>query len=253
MQSFAAGLVVLCVLERLLPVRPVATGPRVWRNICLQLLNATLVFILPMSMVGAALFAIFNQFGLFNQVTLGLWTKIGLSLLAIDFVMYWLHRAYHGVNFLWRFHKIHHSDQALDLSSTFRTHPVEVLITLGVRAGLVVLLGAPLIGVILYQIVLAIMAMFIHSNLRIWQPLDQALGLLLITPSRHRLHHDSDPGLMNSNFGLVLSIWDRLFGTLTSAPLIAAQQADTGSVGLRDAGGAHGLAGLLIAPFRPGR
>lgn len=246
LQSFGVGLVLLLVLERLLPARPAADGSRTLSNISLQLINAVMIFLLPVGLVASALFALFNQIGLFNQpLGLGLWTRIAISLLIMDLGMYWLHRAYHHFGFLWRFHRVHHTDQSLDLSTTFRTHPVETLITLSVRAGFILLLGVPLIGVILYEIIVAFTAMFIHSNLRLLPAFDRVLGLLLITPSRHRLHHDLDPALMKSNFGLVLSVWDRLFGTLTTLP--ESRSRDT--IGL-PGWSQSGLLQLLLSPSK---
>ena len=245
LQGFVIVLVSLWVLERILPARKSNYSKRVLVNAALQLINLGLVLIVPVTLVAAALFALFNQFGVFNLIQLGLWTKIVACWLILDLLMYALHRAYHGIGILWRFHKVHHGDHTLDVTTTFRTHPIETLITLLIRAGAIVLLGMPLLGVIIYEIIVCTMALFIHANLRLHRSLDYLLGWVLITPSLHRIHHGADPVEYGSNFGLVISVWDRVFGTLRREPMTA----DATLIGIPGSTRDGGVIALLKRPF----
>ena len=245
LQGFGIVLVLLWILERLLPARVSDYSKRALVNATLQLINLGLILLVPITLIAAALFALFNQFGVFNLIQLGLWTKIVACWLILDLLMYALHRAYHGIGLLWRFHKVHHSDQALDLTTTFRTHPVETLITLLVRAGAIVLLGMPLLGVIIYEIVVCAMALFIHANMRLNRSLDNLLRWILVTPSLHRIHHGADPEEYGSNFGLVISVWDRVFGTLRLEHVTA----DSTQIGLPESDRDSGVLALLKQPF----
>lgn len=245
LQGFVIVVALLWILERILPARKRDYSRRALVNAALQLINLGLMVLVPVTLVAAALFALFNQFGVFNVIQLGLWAKIVTCWLILDLLMYALHRAYHGVGFLWKFHKVHHSDHALDLTTTFRTHPVETLITLLVRAGVIVLLGMPLLGVIIYEIVVCSMALFIHANLRLHRTLDGLLSWILVTPSLHRIHHGADPEEYGSNFGLVISVWDRVFGTLRREPVTA----EVMQIGIPDSVPDGGLLALLKRPF----
>lgn len=245
-QSFVFVLVALLLLERWLPQRQLNYSRRALANAGLQLINLMLILIVPVSLTAAALLALFNQFGLFNLIKLGLWSKIVMSWLLMDLLMYVLHRAFHGIGFLWRFHKVHHGDQALDLTTTFRTHPVETLITLVVRAGAVALIGMPLLGVVIYEVIVCTMALFIHANIRLNNHIDRLLGWILITPSMHRVHHGSDPADYGSNFGLVISVWDRIFGTLRLRPSAGPESA----IGISGLNGETGVMPLLTQPFK---
>ncbi|MEJ2177019.1 MAG: sterol desaturase family protein [Gammaproteobacteria bacterium] len=246
LQSFVFVLLALLLLERWLPQRQPKYSGRALANTGLQLINLLLILIVPVSLTAAALLALFNQFGLFNLVKLGLWSKIVISWILMDLLMYVLHRAYHGLGFLWRFHKVHHGDQALDLTTTFRTHPVETLITLAVRAGAVALIGMPLLGVVIYEVVVCAMALFIHANIRLNNHIDRLLGWILITPSMHRIHHGSDPADYGSNFGLVISVWDRIFGTLRVRPSAEPESA----IGIPGLNSEAGVMPMLTQPFK---
>lgn len=248
LQGFIFALVAMLLFERWLPARPRGYATRAISNVSLQLINMLLLIGIPLTLTAAALFALFNQFGLFNLIKLGLWTKIVLSWLVLDLIMYGLHRAYHGVGFLWRFHRVHHGDPVLDVTTTFRTHPVETLITLLVRAITVVLIGMPLLGVILYEIIVCTMALFIHANIRLHRSLDQIISWILVTPAMHRVHHGPDPVDYGANFGLVISIWDRVFGTFRAQPSSMSEDR-IGIPGLVGRNG-DGVLPMLKLPFK---
>jgi sterol desaturase/sphingolipid hydroxylase (fatty acid hydroxylase superfamily) len=247
---FLAFVILFVLLERLLPGRPHGWQGRATGNIGLQLLNAGLVAGLaltaPISLSAATLYAQFNQWGFFNHLELGLWTRIVIAWIVLDLIAYWWHRLWHLTPLLWRFHRIHHIDEVLDVTTTFRTHPLETVATLLMKAGLVMLLGVPLLGIIIYEVIVATMALWIHSNIRVFRPLDRVLSWIVVTPSLHRVHHGSDPEEYNHNFGLVLTIWDRLFGTFRMPT------GDVSGPGLDLPSGTRsaGLGNMLMLPFR---
>ena len=252
--AFVVAFVVFMILQMLLPARKnVYPNQRQFSNYFLQIINVGFLLIIPLTLTEAALQALFARTGLFNSQLLagyylGLWTKIIVCWIVLDFVMYWWHRAMHQFQILWRVHRVHHGDPQLDLTTTFRTHPVETLLTLIVRAGVIYLLGMPLLGVILYEVIVCTMALFIHSNIRLFPFIDKLLGFLIMTPNLHSIHHSEDVSGYQTNFGLVLSIWDRLFRTLQNRE--SQSHFDTiGLQGLRS-DNQQDLRTLLLSPLK---
>ncbi len=251
LEAFLAGFVLIGVLERLLPNRTHQWRGRATGNIGLQLVNAlvqlAMLLAAPLTLSAVALIALFSQFGLLNNLQMGLWTKIVIAWLVLDLASYWWHRAWHGVPLLWRFHRIHHLDPALDVLTTFRTHPVETVLTILFKGSIVYLLGVPLLGVILYEVVVAVMALWIHGNVRIRPGADRFVALLLITPGLHRIHHGALESEYSRNFGLVLSLWDRIFGTYRASH----PETESGpGISSPDTAAAMSLSGMLWLPFR---
>ncbi len=119
---------------------------------------------------------------------------------------------------LWRLHLVHHADRDIDVTTGLRFHPIEILLSMAIKLSAVVLLGAPVLAVIIFEVVLNGMAMFNHANVRLPAKLDAWLRLLVITPDVHRIHHSIIKQETNSNYGFNLSIWDRLFGTYRAQP-----------------------------------
>lgn len=140
-----------------------------------------------------------------------------LTLLIFDFAIYWQHRFSHRWRWFWRFHAVHHSDVSLDVSSGFRFHPGEILISGGYKLALILIIGPSLETFLIYEIVLSSFALFNHSNLKINHKFERWLRYLFVTPQMHYPHHSPQKNLTNSNYGNFLSIWDRLFKTYTSA------------------------------------
>ncbi len=163
--------------------------------------------------VGAAAYAREQGWGLLNQVPVPDGLNILVTVILLDFAIYWQHVLVHNVSILWRFHIVHHSDLDLDVSSGFRFHPVEIILSMLYKIGIVFLLGPSVTGVIVFEAVLNGMAQFTHSNIRLPLGLDRALRYLLVTPDMHRIHHSVEVRETNSNYGFNLSIWDRLFGS----------------------------------------
>lgn len=151
--------------------------------------------------------------GLLQYLEVGSLSKVVTSIVLLDLIFYGFHRANHIIPFLWRFHRAHHSDLVLDVTTAFRFHLGEVLISVLLKAVVIALLGIPVIGLLSFEILLVAAAEFQHSNLRLPELIDKRLRLLIITPHMHWIHHSQLSLHHNSNFGTILSAWDRLFHT----------------------------------------
>lgn len=162
--------------------------------------------------VAAAAMAADSRLGLLNLFDLSAATKLGLAILLLDMWTYWWHRANHRFPILWRFHRVHHSDPQMDVTTAVRFHPGELLASAGLRLLLIVSLGLPLLALILYDGVVTAAAQFHHSNVGLG-PWDKWVQRLIVSPNMHKLHHSQLRGETNSNYSTVLSVWDRLFRT----------------------------------------
>jgi sterol desaturase/sphingolipid hydroxylase (fatty acid hydroxylase superfamily) len=155
-----------------------------------------------------------QQFGLVYLVNAGLGLTILLSFLVLDFFGGWLvHITQHKIPVLWRFHIIHHADNNVDVTTGLRHHPGESLLRgLFFFIGIVVS-GAPMYAVMIFQSILVIAVAFTHANIRLPKWLDKALSYVLVSPNMHKVHHHWKQPYTDSNYGAVLSVWDRLLGT----------------------------------------
>ena len=210
----AVGLIL--IVEALAPLRASVSGQgqRWLSNIGLGLLN-TLLFRLatPLLAVGAALLALERGWGLFNTIALSPLLTIPISVLVLDLLFYGCHRFYHASDLAWRFHVVHHTDRAIDFTTGFRFHPFEALANGAVSALVSLALGLPPAGILLHQMIVSAETVFGHSNARTPEWLDRVLALVLVTPRFHHVHHAADGAECHSNFGIVFTFWDRLFGT----------------------------------------
>ncbi|MCW1956117.1 MAG: sterol desaturase family protein [Roseobacter sp.] len=173
---------------------------------------------LPLLAVGAAIDAEQNGWGLFNLLDAPGWLEIVLAVLLFDFAIWLQHLVTHKVPLLWRLHRVHHADTEIDVTTAIRFHPVEIALSMGLKIGLVYLLGPAALAIILFEIMLNGTAMFNHSNLALPRWLDRGLRLVLVTPDMHRVHHSVHRAEHDSNYGFALSVWDRLFRTYIAEP-----------------------------------
>jgi sterol desaturase/sphingolipid hydroxylase (fatty acid hydroxylase superfamily) len=133
--------------------------------------------------------------------------------LSLDFLYYLVHRCEHAVPLLWRFHALHHSDPDVDVTTAVRHHPVEYLLTAGFYWIIVIVLDIPAFVVLTHGLAVFGMAAIQHGNVRLPERLERWLQPVLMTTDLHRIHHSVAPAEANANYGAVLSLWDRLFGT----------------------------------------
>lgn len=219
--AFAGIFAVMALWETLAPRRRQAIGR--WRrwpgNLGIVVLNSVLVRLLfPTAAVGVALFAETHGWGLLHVLKAPNWLAFGASVLLLDLAIYLQHVLFHAVPGLWRLHRMHHTDLEFDLTTGARFHPLEILLSLGIKLGVIVALGAPATAVLVFEVLLNATSMFNHGNVRLPVPLDRLLRRFLVTPDMHRVHHSWHPDETNSNFGFNVPWWDRLFGTYRAQP-----------------------------------
>ncbi|WP_254440755.1 sterol desaturase family protein [Ruegeria sp. HKCCA6837] len=196
--------------------------PRVIRwtnNLALVVLDtAILRLTFPILAVGLAAMAEDRGWGLFNNIEAPVWVAIVVSMLLLDLAIYLQHVVFHAVPGLWRLHRMHHADLDFDATTGLRFHPVEILISMGIKLAVVAALGSPAVAVLLFEVILNATALFNHANIDLPRPVDRILRWIVVTPDMHRVHHSVDPSESNSNFGFNLPWWDRLLGTYVAQP-----------------------------------
>lgn len=196
--------------------------PRVIRwtnNLALVVLDtAILRLTFPILAVGLAAMAEERGWGFFNVVDAPAWIAVLVSMLALDLAIYLQHVMFHAVPGLWRLHRMHHADLDFDATTGLRFHPVEILVSMGIKLAVVAALGPPAVAVLLFEVLLNATALFNHANIELPGRVDRVLRLIVVTPDMHRVHHSSDPAETNSNYGFNLPWWDRLLGTYRAQP-----------------------------------
>lgn len=213
-----SGMLLLWLIEGAIPLMSLPYRKNKWRHASVNF-SFTLIHLLIHT--GFAVFIVLlsdwtkaNNVGLaqwFNASVLG---TILLSFLVLDFFGGWLvHLVQHKMPLLWRFHVIHHSDNHVDVTTGLRHHPFEsVLRGLFFLAGVLVV-GAPVYAVMIYQTVLVLATQFTHANINLPRWIDRPLSYLFVSPNMHKVHHHWVQPYTDSNYGAVLAVWDRLFGT----------------------------------------
>jgi sterol desaturase/sphingolipid hydroxylase (fatty acid hydroxylase superfamily) len=218
---FVCALGLLLVLEGRLPWRRRGPlGMRRWLpNFGLAALGSALVRLaVPAAAVGAAAWAEARGVGLLPVLGAPTWVAVPASMVALDLLIYWQHRWTHTVPALWRLHRVHHADPELDATTGLRFHPVEILLSMGLKMAAVVALGAPAVAVLAFEVVLNATAMFNHAAISLPARLERWLRLVVVTPEMHRTHHSEVRAETDSCYGFCLPWWDRLFGSYRAAP-----------------------------------
>lgn len=174
--------------------------------------------IFPAAAVGFAVFAENHGLGLFYWLDLSGWVVLVLGVILLDFAIWVQHVMFHRIPVLCRLHRMHHADQDFDLTTGLRFHPFEILLSMLIKAGVILLLGVPAIAVLIFEILLNTTSMFNHSNVKMPLGLDRWLRLIVVTPDMHRVHHSWYPKETNSNYGFNFPWWDRLLRTYRAQP-----------------------------------
>ena len=180
--------------------------------------NLALRLLFPMLAIGFGGLVDEHSVGLLQTFDLPRWLLIVLGVVALDLAIYTQHRVFHRQPLLWRLHRMHHSDTAFDASTGIRFHPIEIVVSMLIKIGVVVVLGIPALAVLLFEILLSATSLFSHADIRLPAKLESNLRQLLVTPDLHRIHHSVLRHETDSNFGFCLSLWDRLFGSYRAAP-----------------------------------
>ncbi|MEW6220195.1 MAG: sterol desaturase family protein [Thermodesulfobacteriota bacterium] len=247
------GAFLACALwERLAPRRPLSAGRRLrWlANLGVTLLNSmALRLLFPVLAVGSAAAAAARGWGLLNNYPLPGWLAVITSLVLLDFVIYVQHVLFHTLPLLWRLHMVHHADLDVDVTTGLRFHPLEIMLSMLIKIATVLLIGAPVLSVLVFEVVLNATSIFNHSNAAMRPALDRVLRLLVVTPDMHRVHHSVTIRETNSNFGFNLPWWDRIMGTYRPQPVAGHTGMTIGLAQFRPPQ-PQGLGWMLLLPFR---
>lgn len=246
---FLGILILMGGLETLFPARPrVQRRTSRWlTNFCLVVIDTLVIRLLfPVIAVGVAIWTMQQGWGLFNWLDLPNWLSLILAVILLDMMIYWQHVAFHRIPVLWRLHKVHHADRDLDASSGLRFHPIEIIISMLYKMIIVAALGAPVLAVIIFEILLNACAIFNHANVRVPLWVEKPLRQIMVTPALHRIHHSVIERETNTNFGFSVIWWDKIFSSYTDAPN------GTLTLGLSEyqTDAPSGLWWSLIAPFK---
>src|SRR5713101_6019280 len=202
--AFIAVFSAMALWEAAAPRRPRSyTRFRRWpSNLAIVALNTAFVrILLPATAVSLALAGERRGWGLLNNLPVPGWLVVAASVVLLDVAIYLQHVMFHAVPALWRVHRMHHADLDFDVTTGARFHPIEIVLSMLIKFGVVVALGTPAVGVLIFEVALNATSMFNHGNIRLPLRLDRYLRWLLVTPDMHRVHHSIVVGETNSNFG----------------------------------------------------
>lgn len=253
---FFTTLIAMGLWEWLAPRRVLSLSRlRRWlNNLSVVTLNTVIIRVLfPAAAVGMAVLAAERGWGLLNNFELPAWLAIPLAVVVMDLAIYLQHVMVHALPLLWRVHRMHHADLDIDVTTGLRFHPIEIVLSMLIKFGTVTLLGAPVVAVLIFEVLLNATSMFNHSNIRIPLALDRVLRLFVVTPDMHRVHHSIEYDETNSNFGFNLPWWDRLFGTYRAQPRAGHEGMTIGIERFREEKEVTGILRMLLIPFKNSR
>lgn len=219
--AFLAVFVLMAIWEWVAPRRAPSLRRRArWpHNLSLLAVDIAAIRVLaPGAAIAVATAGEINGWGLLNVVSPPVWIGIPLAVAFLDLAIYFQHVAFHALPTLWRLHRVHHTDLDFDVTTATRFHPLEILISTGLKCAAVAAIGAPVVAVLAFELLLNATAMFNHGNVRISSGIERWLRWIVVTPDMHRVHHSDNFNETSSNFGFNAPWWDRLFGTYRAQP-----------------------------------
>ena len=250
LSAFFFFLLFIFIIESIFPIykRSIKTYKRWLINFTFVLLNTlALRFLFPVLAVSFAGICSQYNIGFLNYFNIPIWIALILAFLLLDLGIWLQHLLFHHISFLWRFHKIHHSDEEVDFTTGVRFHPLEIIISMIYKLILIAVIGPPVALVIIFEIVLNASSIFNHGNIKISKSFDIALRKLIVTPNMHRIHHSAEEKETNSNYGFNLSVWDKLFGTYNKR----SKKRDNIIIGLKELNNKNkSLFFLIFSPFK---
>ena len=214
---FSGGLALFLVLELLNPYRPssVSKWKRWVNNLALSLFNSLLIqLIFSSAIVTTAFYVQTHKLGILSMLEAPPWLKILITVAFMDFMLYVWHLLNHEVPLLWRFHRVHHSDLNMDVSTATRFHIGELAISVIIKICIIFFLGASYAGVLIFESAVVLCTQFHHSSLKVPKWFETAWWIFFVPPSMHRTHHSVIIKERDTNYGAIFSIWDRILGTL---------------------------------------
>ncbi|KAF0215998.1 MAG: hypothetical protein FD174_3891 [Geobacteraceae bacterium] len=245
------GFAALLTLERLVPYAGTEQKKsfRVLFHLGISIVNSLVLYLLLTWPIFAALaYTRSQETGIAHLLGISGWVEIPAAVIALDFWDYWMHRANHRIPFLWRFHKAHHSDMEIDVTTAARFHIGELVISGCAKCLMILAWGPSLWGVVAFDILLSGASQFHHSNLRIPFAVQDRVERFIVTPRMHRCHHALHKNCFNTNFSAVLSLWDRIFGSYH----LAGKPEELTPIGLSKPRGAETMEikPFLLTPFK---
>jgi sterol desaturase/sphingolipid hydroxylase (fatty acid hydroxylase superfamily) len=218
---FFGILAVMAFWEKFAPRRPLTTSKstRWFNNLSIVFIDTlALRLLLPATAMSTAIFAETQGRGLLHNVALPYWVSVAIGVVGLDLTIYLQHVVFHALPALWRLHMMHHTDLDFDTTTGIRFHPIEIILSMGIKMAVVILLGISVLAVLIFEVLLNGTSLFNHGNVRLPARIDRVLRLFVVTPEMHRVHHSVIIRETNSNFGFNLPWWDRLLGTYKSQP-----------------------------------
>lgn len=185
-------------------------------NVALTLILVLTNLALSFSSAFLASFTVRQRIGLFFLVGFPVWIQVIVGVASLDVFAYFAHVLQHKSWLGWQFHRVHHSENAVDVTTAFRQHPGETVWRMLWQLAGILVFGIPLWIVLIYLILSAVNAQLEHANISMSRKLDSILRMLIVTPHMHKVHHSREQKETDSNYSNIFSFWDRLFGTYTS-------------------------------------
>lgn len=217
---FIGGFLLFLLIGLLFPFRPMKSKKMMKRWLNNSLLTFANSFLLKALMPFTVVF-IAQEYS--SRGLLSFWAELKtlyiiLGIIVLDLTVYWQHRIFHVVPFLWRLHRVHHTDTEFDVTTALRFHTIEIFLSYFIKALVIVSLGITFESVIIFEVVLNFCAMFNHGNYKLPSLIEKVTRLFIVTPSMHRIHHSVVKEETNSNYGFCLSVWDKVFGSYVHNP-----------------------------------
>lgn len=189
-------------------------------NIFFTVTTIVVNFAFALLIVKASDWVVTHRFGLLYLVQMPLWVFLFAGMLLLDLVgAYSVHYIEHKIKFMWKFHMVHHADTHVDTTTANRHHPGESVFRAVFTLIGVIVCGAPMWLVMLYQSMSVVLTQFNHANIRLPLWLDNAISWLFVSPNMHKVHHHYVRPQTDSNYGNIFSVWDRVFGTFNYTPV----------------------------------
>lgn len=215
------GLALFWSLESIAPLMQLSYNK--WRHAGINLFLTFTTVLINLVFAGllylSSKWAINHSFGVLQWISLPLWIEMIAGLLLLDLIgAYFIHYLEHRVRWMWRFHIIHHSDPCVDTTTANRHHPIESVFRAVFTILAVLIAGAPMWLVMLYQSLSVFFSQFNHANIKLPSKVDKWLSYVIVSPDMHKVHHHYRLPLTDTNYGNIFSIWDRLFGTYAFCP-----------------------------------
>lgn len=219
MAVLVGGLLFFWLIEGAIPVFPLRYKTTKLRhagvNFVFTVIHLIIHSVLAIFIVQLSDWCRDHAFGFVHWFSAGVAGSVLIGVLALDFSSWWVHWIMHRYAWLWKFHLIHHSDTKVDVTTGLRHHPGDSLLR-GLFFLLFILLsGAPMYAVMIYQTLVVAFTAFTHANIRLPNKLDMALSLVVVSPHMHKVHHHREQPYTDTNYGAVFSCWDRLLGTFS--------------------------------------